>query len=67
MLFFFNIIEGRDEIPDPEGTELANEAAAQAEALEIAAELLREFPIASDEDPWWKSLMKPGAASRLFQ
>ena len=44
MLYFFNIIEGRCEIPDPEGTDLPSEQAAQSEAQEIALELSREFP-----------------------
>ena len=44
MIFYFNIIEGRFEIPDPEGSDLPNEAAAQSEAREIALELSREFP-----------------------
>jgi hypothetical protein len=42
--YFFNIIEGPSEIVDPEGTDLASEAAAQVEAFAIAADLLREFP-----------------------
>jgi len=42
--YFFNIIEKSFEITDPEGTDLPSEEAAQAEALAIAAELLREFP-----------------------
>jgi hypothetical protein len=42
--YFFNIIEGPFEIPDPEGSDLPNEEAAQREALAIAADLLREFP-----------------------
>ena len=44
LLYYFNIIEGRAEIPDPEGTDLPNEEAAQSEAREIALELSREFP-----------------------
>ena len=42
--YFFNIIEGSCEITDPEGTDFPSEAAAQAEARAIAADLLREFP-----------------------
>lgn len=44
MLYYFNIIEGTDEFPDPEGSELPDEQAAQIEALAIAEELEREFP-----------------------
>lgn len=44
VLFYFNIIEGAFEIPDPEGSDLPDEQAAQMEALAIAEELEREFP-----------------------
>lgn len=44
MRFFFKVIEGACEIADSEGTELADEAAAQSEAVAIACELCREFP-----------------------
>ena len=44
MLYFFNVIEGSIEIPDPEGTELPSWEAAQVEAAAIARELLSEFP-----------------------
>ena len=44
MLFYFNIIEGPVEMPDPEGTDLLDERAAQNEAQAIADELKREFP-----------------------
>lgn len=44
MRYYFHIIEGSSEIADPEGTDLPDEEAAQAEALAIAAELLQEFP-----------------------
>ncbi len=44
MRYYFHIIEGASEIADPEGIDLPGEAAAQAEALTIASELLQEFP-----------------------
>lgn len=44
VLYFFNIIEGSVQIPDPEGTELPSWEAAQAEAATIMKELHREFP-----------------------
>jgi len=44
VLYFFNIIEGSSEIADLEGTDLPSEEVAQTQALEIVAELLREFP-----------------------
>ena len=44
MRYYFHIIEGASEIADPEGTDLPDEHAAQAEAWAIAAELLQEFP-----------------------
>jgi hypothetical protein len=42
--YFFNIIEGPFEITDPDGTELPSEGAAQAEAVAVVADLVREFP-----------------------
>ena len=44
MLYFFHIIEGTSKITDLEGTDFPSEEAAQTQASEIAAELLREFP-----------------------
>jgi hypothetical protein len=44
MLYFFNIIEGSVEIPDPEGTDLPSWEAAQAEGAAVAKELCQEFP-----------------------
>lgn len=44
MRYFFNIIEGETEIPDPEGSDLPGPEAAQKEALAIASELCTEFP-----------------------
>ena len=44
MRYFFNIIEGPFEITDPDGTELPSEGAAQAEAVAVVADLVREFP-----------------------
>lgn len=44
MLYFFNIIEGSVEIPDPEGTDLPSWEAAQEEAAAVVRELSREFP-----------------------
>ena len=44
MRYFFNIIEGPDEIADPEGTDFPSEQAAQREASAVVADLLREFP-----------------------
>ena len=41
---FFNIIEGSCEITDPEGADFPSEGAAQAEAVAIVADLVREFP-----------------------
>ena len=44
MLYFFNILEGCVEIPDPEGSDLPSWEAAEAEALAIIDELRSEFP-----------------------
>ena len=44
MRYFFNILDGSEEISDPEGTDLPSDMAAQKEALAVAADLVREFP-----------------------
>ena len=43
MRFFFNVLIDDEEVPDFEGTDLANRDAAQAEAYDIAEELRRNF------------------------
>ncbi len=44
MRFYFHVIEGAEEIRDPEGTDLPDMDAAKREAMTIAAELCAEFP-----------------------
>src|SRR5262245_19690696 len=39
-LYFFNLKDGRGVIPDPDGTELGDDASARAHATEVARELL---------------------------
>lgn len=40
-LYFFNLKDGRTTIPDPDGTELADDAAARAHAVVVARESMR--------------------------
>ncbi len=44
MRYFFDIFLNGEHIPDPEGTELPSEEAAQKEAIASAKELSMEFP-----------------------